>query len=93
MNTSHMPTSPAAPETVKRGDLEELIYGWIRDAEAPITTSEMLDRNRDHPLRRSGVLTGELLRRIVWCLVDAGRVEYDIEWKLRPRNIRGAVDA
>jgi hypothetical protein len=58
------------------GQLQDLVLTWIREAEHPPTTSELLDAHR------AEARSGEALRTAVWSLVDAGRARFDSQWRL-----------
>lgn len=60
--------------------VETKVLSWIQNAGRPVSTTELLEQHgSDAP-----VVTGEVLRRVVWNLVDRGVVEYDLAWRLSP---------
>ena len=63
--------------TMDLQELEARVLGWIESAEAPVSTTDLLDEHR-----AEADLSGEALRRAVWNLVDRGLVQYDLSWRL-----------
>lgn len=66
--------------TAEYRNLETCALAWIREARQPVSTTELLDQHREDV----SMLSGEMLRRAIWNLVDRGLVEYDLSWRLRP---------
>lgn len=66
--------------TIEPQTLEDQVLAWIKEEDAPVTTSELLGKHRS----TENQLSGESLRRAVWNLVDRGLVRYDYSWRLSP---------
>jgi len=61
--------------TIELQSFEEQVLEWIRQSH-PVTTTQLLEAHRGDRAR----LSGELLRRAVWNVVDRGLLRYDDEW-------------
>ena len=66
--------------TAELQTVEDQVLAWIRAADHPVSTTELLDKHGDLQL------TGEAVRRAVWNLVDRGIVRYDYSWRLSPAS-------
>ena len=77
--SANPPAAEQAMTTTELQSLEEQVLAWIRQMH-PVTTTQLLDAHRSD---RVG-LSGEMLRRAVWNLVDRGFLRYDDEWRVSP---------
>jgi hypothetical protein len=68
--------------TTELQSLEGHVLEWIRRAH-PVTTTQLLDAHR----AEWAGLSGEMLRRAVWNLVDRGLVRYDDDWRVSPTAV------